>query len=242
MANGKVSDTYLKPMNYVLMGDIHSVFSQFERAVSFIQNNIQNYHLILLGDVFDSRCSESNSVAVYKLIRELQEAGNATLVHSNHQWKLQRYLRGNPVKIHSLQRTLDDFEQSDVSNEELLNWLETLPFALSFKDANDQEYRCSHAYHSSKLYVPQRYEGIYKVHEVSGKMRDKLIYGALNSEGQRVYWWENESRKQWIRCAGHYHNVTVSYDNRSIVLDSCCGNEDGLLSIYDVNSRSLYQF
>lgn len=225
------------------MGDVHSVFSQFERAVSFVQNNIQNFHLILLGDVFDSRCSESNSVAVYRLIRELQNAGNATLLHSNHQWKLQRYLRGNPVKIDaSLQKTLDDFAASDVSNDEILEWLASLPFAISFRDATGQEYRCSHAYHSSKLYVPNQYEGIYSVHEVSRKMRDKLIYGALSSEGQRVYWWENPSTYEWIRCSGHYHNLTVSYDNRAIVLDSSCGDEGGLLSIYDVNARSLYQF
>lgn len=225
------------------MGDVHSVFSQFERALSFIQNNIQDYHLVMLGDVFDSRCSESNSVAIYRKIRELQEAGVATLLHSNHQWKLQRYLRGNPVKVdESLQQTLNDFGASDVTKDELLEWLSQLPFALSFRDANGVEYRCSHAYHSSRLYVPHSYDGMYRVQEVSPKMRDKLLYGALKSDGQRLYWWENSSEHQWIRCAGHYHNVTISYDNHAIVLDSCCGNENGLLSIFDVNNRSLHQF
>lgn len=229
--------------NFVLMGDVHSVSTQFELALSFIQNNIQDYHLVMLGDVFDSRCSESNSVAIYRKIRELQESGVATLLHSNHQWKLQRYLRGNSVKVNeSLQQTLNDFGASDVTKDELLEWLSQLPFALSFRDANGLEYRCSHAYHSSQLYVPHSYDGMYRVQEVSRKMRDKLLYGELKSDGQSLEWWENSSEHQWIRCAGHYRIVTVSYDNHAIVLDSCCGNENGFLSIFDVNNRSLHQF
>jgi hypothetical protein len=229
--------------NVVLMGDLHSVSSRFERALSFITNNIQGYHLVMLGDVFDSRCEESDSVAVYRAIRQLQNDGKVTLIHSNHQWKLQRYLRGNPVKIDvSLQRTLDDFAASDVTGEELMDWLASLPFAVTFKDAEELEYRCSHAYFSSKLYVPRQYDGIYTINEVSRHMRDKLIYGVLNSDSNRIQWWEQESNHDWIRCGGHYHRVAISYNNKSIVLDSCCGDEDGLLSIFDVNSRSLYQF
>ena len=144
--------------NYVLMGDIHSVFSRFDAALSFITNTIQDYHLVMLGDVFDSRCEESDSVAVYRAICQLQNDGKVTLIHSNHQWKLQRYLRGNPVKIDaSLQRTLDDFAASDVTSEELMEWLASLPFAIAFKDADGLEYRCSHAYFSSKLYIPKKY-------------------------------------------------------------------------------------
>jgi hypothetical protein len=197
----------------------------------------------MLGDVFDSRCGESDSVAVYRSIRQLQKDGKVTLIHSNHQWKLQRYLRGNPVKIDaSLQRTLDDFVASDVTSEELMEWLSTLPFAVAFKDVDGLEYRCSHAYFSSKLYVPKQYAGIYSVNEVSRHMRDKLIYGVLNSGGDRIQWWEQESIHDWIRCGGHYHHVAVAYNNKSIVLDSSCGDDDGALSIFDVNSRALHQF
>jgi hypothetical protein len=229
--------------NFVLMGDVHSVFSRFERAHSFISDNIQDYHLVMMGDVFDSRCEESDSVSLYRAIRQLQNDGKLTLLHSNHQWKLQRYLRGNPVKVDTpLQRTLDDFASSDVSNEELLEWLAMLPFAASFQDQNGFEYRCSHAYHSSKLYVPHHYEDIYTVQEVSRQMRDKLIYGVLDREGKRIEWWNQQSEHNWIRCSGHYHRMVVSYENKSIVLDSSCGDNDGILSIFDVNSQTVHQF
>ena len=125
-------------MTFVLIGDIHSQFSRLDQAVNYCLNYIENCHLILLGDAFDSRCELSDSVSVYKLIRELQDKNLATLLHSNHQWKLQRYLYGNNVKIdESLQKTLNDFEASDVEQTELLQWLESLPYALAFKDENN---------------------------------------------------------------------------------------------------------
>lgn len=230
-------------MNFVLIGDIHSQFSRFNQAVNYCLNSIEDCHLILLGDAFDSRGESSDSVGVYKLIRELQEKNLATLLHSNHQWKLQRYLYGNNVKIdEALQRTLNDFEASDVGKSELLQWLESLPYALSFKDQHQQEYRCAHVYHSSKLLVPPKYDEIYKIHIVSKTMRDKLIYGLHQSEGKRLFWWENTSPHDWIRCSGHYHTLQINYKNKAIVLDSSCGDSHGLLSAYDVNTKSLYQF
>jgi hypothetical protein len=227
-------------MNYVLIGDIHSQYKKLEAALSFIEDNIENYYLIFLGDLFDSRCQESDSVNVYKTIKNLQNSNLATVLQSNHQWKLQRYFYGNPVKIDNpLQKTLDDFENSDVSNEELLQWLEELPYACAFRDSNGQEYRCAHAYHSSKLLVPKTYEGIYHTKFVSKNTRDKLLFGAIFNN-ERLLWWERESDHNWIRCSGHYHTVFIS--EKSIVLDSCCGDENGMLSIFNVNQRELHQF
>lgn len=229
-------------MNYVLVGDIHSQFSKLQSALNFIESNIENPYIIFLGDAFDSRCSESKSVEVYKTIKNLQENDKAMIIHSNHQWKLQRYLYGNAVKVNqSLQRTLDDFNGSDVTSSELLSWLESLPFACAFKDNDDQEYRCAHAYFSSKLLIPRSYDGIYCVHKASRQMRDKLIYGALH-HGDRLSWWETEPTNEWIRVSGHYHEVSISYTKRSLVLDSCCGDENGLLSVFNVNTWENHQF
>jgi UDP-2,3-diacylglucosamine pyrophosphatase LpxH len=229
-------------MNYVLMGDIHSVSSKFHSALKFIERRISDYHLIILGDVFDSRCGESDSVSVYKTIRELQRQGKVTVLHSNHQWKMQRYFEDNSVIIGDcLRNTLDEFKNSDISDDELYQWVTALPYAVAFK-VDGIEYRCAHAYHSSKLYIPSDYEGIYRTHLVSGKMRSKLLYGITDTNHERIQWWKTPSNYPWIRCAGHYHNVSISYEDGSIVLDSNCGDENGLLSIFNVNNRSLYQF
>lgn len=227
-------------MNYVLVGDIHSQYNKLETTLDFIENNIEKYYLIFLGDLFDSRCQESDSVSVYKTIKELQNTNRAIVLHSNHQWKLQKYLYGNPVIIdNSLQKTLDNFKDSDISSEELLKWLEELPYACAFKDRDGQEYRCAHAYHSSKLFVPKIYDGVYLTKLVSKSARDKLLFGAIFNN-ERLLWWEKESQHDWIRCSGHYHTVFIS--DKSIVLDSCCGDENGLLSIFNVNQKELHQF
>jgi hypothetical protein len=230
-------------MNYILVGDIHSQFSSLEKAVNFTVDNILDYYFIFLGDAFDSRCENSDSVSVYRMIRELQNNNKATILQSNHQWKLQRYLYGNSVKIdESLQKTIDDFENSDIDKGDLLLWLESLPVSVSFRDSNEQEYRCAHAYHSSKLLVPTNYEKIYTINKVSKATFNKHIYGLLGQDNKRTFWWNESSNNSWIRCAGHYHTLQISFKNKSIVLDSSCGDENGKLTIYDVNSRDLYQF
>jgi hypothetical protein len=229
-------------MNYVLIGDIHSQFTNLEQAINFVNSSIENPYVIFLGDAFDSRCEESDSAGVYHILKKLQDDNRATILHSNHQWKLQRFFYGNNVKIdEALQKTLDDFSYSSITKDELLFWLESLPYACSFRDNFGQEYRCAHAYHSSKLLVPRQYDDLYCVHTVSRYMRDKLIYGSLY-ENKRVLWWEKESNHDWIRCSGHYHTVAISYPKRALVLDSNCGDKNGLLSVYNVNTRELFQF
>ena len=72
--------------NYVLIGDVHSQSQNMNRAVSWIDKNVENPHIIQLGDLFDSRNSFSDSVGVYKTIQQLGD--KITVIQSNHQWKL----------------------------------------------------------------------------------------------------------------------------------------------------------
>ena len=66
--------------NYVLIGDIHSQYPQLVSALKFIQDNIQDYYIIFLGDVFDSRNSYSNSVGVYSQIQHLQQKNKCVVL------------------------------------------------------------------------------------------------------------------------------------------------------------------
>lgn len=229
--------------NYVLIGDIHSQYLQLKNAVNFVQQNIQNYYIIFLGDLFDSRTEYSNSVDVYKLVRTLQRENNCTILQSNHQDKLIRYFKGNNVYLNNgMDRTLEDFKSSDISVEEVLNWLQSFSYGLAFKDKHNLEYRCSHAYFSSKFFIPKEYQDEYHVDVVSKHTKSKCLYGIVK-DNQRVEWWNQESNHSWIRVAGHYHKVHIDLQNtKSIVLDGECGNDGGKLYIYDVNSQQHYFF
>jgi hypothetical protein len=232
--------------NYVLIGDVHSQYSKFSAAVEWIQNNVENYHIIQGGDLFDSRTDESESVKVYELVKELNN--NITVINSNHLYKMYRVLN-NPTLQYSecLKRTFSDFEQSSISNQELIEWLETLPFGVSFKDNQEQEYRVCHAYWHSKLYVPNSYDGIYKIFTVSAKAKQKMIYGIKKKgEDERLLWWQYPHEHEFVRVAFHYHTISIDPEgingNKHLVLDGSCGSDGGVLPVYVLNTKKLATF
>lgn len=229
--------------NYVLVGDIHSQYLQLNDALNFIIKNIDNPYIIFLGDLFDSRVDYSDSVSVYSLVRTLQDKGLCTILQSNHQDKHIRYLKGHDVYLNNgLDLTIEDFKKSNIDNDEILSWLQSFPYGITFKDKDNVEYRCSHAYFSSTLLVPESYVGEYKIDLVSKKTKSKCLYGPLY-DTERVEWWTKPSSNSWIRVAGHYHRVHIDLETtKSLVLDAECGSPGGKLCIYDVNLKTPYFF
>lgn len=79
---------------HLIIGDVHAVFQPFEKAVKFANDN--NLHLISVGDLIDNN---TEGFAVTELmLRELQ-AGRASALFGNHEWKIHRWLLGRDVKI-----------------------------------------------------------------------------------------------------------------------------------------------
>ena len=229
--------------NYVLVGDIHSQYHQLTEALTFVKNNIENYHIIFLGDLFDSRVDYSNSLGVYETVRSLQESGLCTVLQSNHQDKHIRHLKGNNVFLNNgLDTTIKDFSNSSISKEELLSWLNSFPYGIVFRDKDNLEYRCAHAYFSSRILVPNDYEDEYLLTLVSKHTKSKCLYGPVTNN-QRIEWWNEESPHSWIRVAGHYHTVHIDLEKtKSLVLDAECGSDNGKLCIYNVNAKTAHYF
>lgn len=221
--------------NFSLISDIHSQAQQLSDALDYCQKN--NLTPLFLGDLFDSKCEDSDSMGVYNLVRNAQENMNAIIIQSNHQNKLIRYLRGNDVvQNFGLDKTIAELQSLDQSK--LLSWLESFPYAIVFKDKNNLEYRVSHAYFSSQIDVPE-YVNFYLFYELPKKHQQQMLYGIFSGK-DRINWWENKSHNNWIRVCGHYHHVHI--DDHSIVLDGCCGEDGGKLLMYDVNQKQLHQF
>lgn len=229
--------------NYVLVGDIHSQYQLLMEALTYIKNNIENYYIIFLGDLFDSRVECSNSLGVYETVRSLQNSNLCTIIQSNHQDKYIRYLKGNNVFLNNgLDTTIEDFSNSSVSKEELLLWLNSFPYGIVFRDKDNLEYRCAHAYFSSKILVPTDYKDEYLLKLVSKHTKSKCLYGPVH-DNVRIEWWNEESPHSWIRVAGHYHKVHIDLSKtKSLVLDAECGSDNGKLCIYDVNSKLPHYF
>lgn len=238
-------------INYVLVGDIHSQSNKLESALNWIQSSIENYHIIFLGDVFDSRNDFSDSVGVYNIVRDLENKGVATTIQSNHQYKLLRYYKGNKISIsNGIDKTIEDFNKdSSINTSEVYSWLESLPYGVVFYDKFNTQYRAAHAYFPSdfKIPWPHNFDEIYKIYEVNRKTRDQAIYGPhrkLNETGttERIEWWKENRDRRWIRVAGHYHTICEDFNTNSLVLDGGCGVDGGMLVAYDVNSKTLKTF
>lgn len=233
--------------SYALIGDLHSQLAPLVESLLYCREN--DLTPIFLGDIFDSRCDHSHSVLVYDVLRSAQDLfPGMQILRSNHQDKLERYLKGNKVHLSpELQRTLDDFAESTVSNEELLSWLESMPYGFCFFDNDGFEHRCAHAYFPSWQEVPE-YEDCLPIYDMTKKARQLAMYGPSHREGNgRVFWWEKPSERNWVRVAGHYHVVHRSEFN--LVLDAGCGgvkrswfcNESPALVLWDTRKKELVE-
>jgi hypothetical protein len=232
--------------NYCLIGDIHSQYRPLWEALAYCQNNA--LIPVILGDVFDSRCDFSDSAGVYQLLKQAQKELGAIVLRSNHQDKLERYIRGNNVHVSpELARTIEDFAEAEIPLSEVGQWLETMPYGFCFRDDSNQEYRCSHAYFPSWLEVPD-YPLFHMVFDVPKKAKSLMMYGPNSKEGKgRVFWWEHASERPWVRVAGHYH-VVCSTEN-SLVLDAGCGGvkrswfceESPALVLWDCHRKELVE-
>lgn len=229
-------------MNYVLIGDVHSQAQKLEAALSFISSNIKDARVVFLGDIFDSKNSYTDSISVYHLVREAEKNLNAIILQSNHQDKLIRYLKGNKVVIsNGLDKTIQDFEDK-VSKDELLDWLIRQSFGIVFRDKFGLEFRCAHAYFSNGIEV-QDYDDYYLVKALRKDQKNQFLYGIQDTNRNRVEWWNHSYEHQsFVRASGHYRTVYLNLENKSLVLDSSCGDATGMLSIYDVNEREIHQF
>ena len=237
---------------YAFIGDVHSQASPLGAALSYCQDN--GLTPILLGDLFDSRCELSDSADVFNLVKYAQRKfPGMVALRSNHQKKLERYIKGNPVNIGpDLEKTLSDFEKAGIHlASEVLPWLLSFPFGFVFRDSKGTEYRCAHACFPSRIEI-QPYRKCRSIWNVTRKEQDLMLYGPrYKTEGganERSAWWLKPSDRDWVRVAGHYHVVHES--PKSLVLDGDMGGsssktlaiDEMALCLYDVEARELKRF
>jgi hypothetical protein len=227
--------------NFALISDVHSQAHLLELALEYCDNH--NLTPLFLGDLFDSRVENSNSVSVYRQVKEQIKNNSAICIQSNHQNKLLRHIKGNNVFIgEDLQKTLDDFHRENISLEEIYEFLSKMPYGVVFKDKYQKEYRVAHAYFSSRIEVSD-YEDFCLIYEdkLNKSTKSVMLYGPVERETRsRIEWWKNNQTKDYVMVSGHYHTVCIN--ENSIVLDPESGSSGGALGLYDVNNKVLKKF
>lgn len=228
-------------MNFALISDVHSQAHLLKLAIEYCSNH--NLTPLFLGDLFDSRVNNSDSVSVYRQVKEQVEKNSAICIQSNHQNKLLRYIQGNNVFVgEDLQKTLNDFEKANISLKEVYEFLNTMPYGVVFKDKNQVEYRVAHAYFSSRIEIPE-YENFCLIYEdrLNKSTKSTMLYGPIEkTERKRIEWWKNNRNRDYVLVSGHYHIICIN--ENSLVLDPECGSPGGALGLYDVNNKVLKKF
>lgn len=227
--------------SYALIGDIHSQGPQFAKALDFCREN--GLTPVLLGDLFDSRCSTSSSIYVYHLARLAEKELGAVILQSNHHDRLVDLLKERDLSTYKeTLRTYDEFMKDGFDFDELEKWLCSLPHAFVFTSSDKKTYACAHAYFPESLlrdqWTPYTINVDYDTDPNSA--HQKLVEGLPRRNGKRRLWWKEKSNRDFVMVAGHYH--TVHIDDKSIVLDGNCGFENGFLPVFVPNTHNLVHF
>jgi adenylylsulfate kinase-like enzyme len=244
-------DPLLTHLNSVVIGDIHGDYSRLKKLLNHLSiNSVDgkwinplNIFLVFLGDLNDTRLGtheenlQMSSYKVLKYVKELCDLGWATCVQSNHGFNLIHYLKGRRKKAdHGLDYTVNELTNLKPEEvNELLHWMDMMPYFYSFMDNNKRKVTCVHAQYT---------EGMSQYHP-EGSSKNLVMYGkhleGVDERGYRlrVPWWNEVSvPENELYICGHYHEFNAVPDWKSpkvILLDSGAGSDGGTLSSYHIS-------
>jgi len=258
-----VHPSWIKPpIKLAFIGDIHGSINQLNKLLGYLGFWKDNgkwctagaYDIVLLGDLNDYRhpetLAQSSSIECIRTAMELDKAGLAKVMQSNHQNKLIRYLKGNKIVIsHGLDNTIKEFNTiSSAEKSAILEWLDELSYWDLLLDSDGKVYAASHAYFAD--WFAKEYD---RKNPWPKKVRDLCMYGvgtqktSFDSEKYESFeemqkvegshtrhnFWETECYLDKIKSVdkvivGHYHIVYQS--DKITIIDSECGKGGDLLA------------
>ena len=96
----------------LVVGDVHSVFSDFATSYSYARKN--NLFYLQLGDILDYGPKPLESLL---LAKEIQDSGKGLVIQGNHDNKIYRYSLGNDVSvIHTMDKTVEALQDPEVAD------------------------------------------------------------------------------------------------------------------------------
>lgn len=188
---------------HLIIGDVHAVYKPFAKAVKYANEN--HLHLVSVGDLNDNN---QEGFAVFKLMLEEMQAGRASAVYGNHEWKIKRWLAGNDVKI--TPPNYPTVEEMEV-NEEFRNVFTQVTDRMKFKIELNEEMVVSHAAMSPKWWNNREIE--------VSKIRDYMMYGHADHTQVAHYRGETYPVRlyDWTDAVPNNHWLFVGHDPRPMI-------------------------
>lgn len=189
--------------HFDVIGDVHGCYYELLELITLLGYQIDGSHpegrtLVFVGDITDRGFYSSLCL---QWLFPLWEDGKVLWVRGNHDDKLFRWMKGNPVKIsHGLERT----------TQELMTW----PFEMPKEELG--------AYLLSE--VPTQIEldhgNVIVVHAYPTEKESLRMYGPKSGDN-RVEWWKNWRGPQKV-VFGHYWMEKGNMNKWWCCVDTCC--------------------
>lgn len=228
----------------IAISDIHGNYIALQKLLAILgfetnfygeYKNKQNNFLIFLGDLNDYTIKENrSSVRVINIVMQLVKQGFAECLHSNHQDKLLRYLKGNIVQpTNGLDNTISELEYCSYTEKaSIYEFLKERPYY--YEDTiNNKNYIFAHAYFDDLMFD-------YSLQDNKTKKKDSwfhsgCIFGPNNKDG-RIKWFEDPNFNKINKfkfVASHYH--TELYKDNYAIID----NGDYLVAYNITNNETI---
>ena len=116
--------------SFAIIGDVHGCYDELLSLLDLVEGR----RIIFVGDFADRG---PLSAEVLSLAMKMHSSGRALSVIGNHDDKLRRYLKGNPIRVsYSLSGTIESLdERSEDFRSSVLNFLESLPHQIIIDDS-----------------------------------------------------------------------------------------------------------
>jgi protein phosphatase len=206
-----------------IIGDIHGCFDELHALLILLGYKIEKheqYHvthpegrkIVFVGDLVDRG---PKIPEVLRLVMDMISTNIAYCVRGNHDDKLRRALKGNPVKIaHGLDESLAQLDtQSQTFKQQVLKFLENLPYYYIFDEG--------------KLVVVHAGLKEKDIGSVSSHTLAFCLYGdvfnAIDANGFPVrHSWMNDYHGAALIVYGHTVILEPDWINNTICIDSGC--------------------
>lgn len=197
------------------IGDIHGCYYELLELVvrlGYVEGEDGLYRhpdgrkLLFLGDITDRGWYNSLSL---QFVYHHWKAGEALWVMGNHDNKLFRWMKGNPVRVaHGLQKTVTELEAAwpfKMAKEEMgVYLLENVPTRI-FLDGG----------------------AVVAVHAANGERENDHIYGFRGGpDNGRVSWWDTYEGPEFILYGHYWMDDPTVYEHHCCLDTSCvCGGQ-----------------
>ena len=181
----------------LVVGDVHSVFSDFATSYSYARKN--NLYYLQLGDVIDYGPKPLESLL---LAKEILDSGHGMIIQGNHDNKMFRWAKGNDVKLGKAQRdTLARVDFSiDLFRDLVLEVVPKQPFFASYKNFFFTHGGVHPEFWETKKITKKSMESVFLYGQVDNS---KSVMWKGQPYAHRVYDWAEEIPRGQIVFVGH---------------------------------------